>query len=82
MYLFGKNNILNDVLNNHSINYAWQKKKKFKNLPDLKDQFQYIFVEIKSEKNNPSPPTTSTHQPEAKSVWIFCGDAPQHGSRE
>lgn len=26
----------------------------FKNLPELKDQFQYIFVEIKSEKNNPS----------------------------
>lgn len=26
----------------------------FKNLPELKDQFQYIFVEMKSEKNNPS----------------------------
>lgn len=44
VYLFGENNIFNDVLNNHRINYAWQKYilKKPKKLPELKDQFLYI----------------------------------------
>lgn len=52
MYLFGETNTFNEVLSNHRINYA---KHFFLNLPGLKYQFQYIFVEIKSEKNNPSP---------------------------
>lgn len=40
IYLLGENNIFHDVFNNHGINYACQKYMFFKNLPELKDQFQ------------------------------------------